>query len=922
MQTEQPATGPAGDTAECGTPASPQTLLHYLERGWHPFTLPPNAKKLPPHGVTGAPGIDLTAEEIGAAHAIRFNKKTGQDEPIRWQWNANVGIRMPQGVVGIDIDQYGDKTGFANFKELVGEDSAREHLGQAWISTSRPLPSGIYFFRIPDHWQSQDGNWPELAGAPTGAVEIVQRHHRYAVVSPSRIGERTYRWYPPGTNQHQPRPPHTNDLPVLPDQWRTPLLYGTQAAAGRQRGGNRRSGADSGNRHDRMRAHIGHLVHNKRIHDPDELRRLGEQHEDHQALLNDPDRRDQAAPELEGHIDWHLRRHEQRECDCVQPPPPPNWTPGQPIPIGERAATIEAVCAYEATRQPTKPALLDYALTDLWPAIVQPASRDEGERYTKEQLRLKATAAWDRWQAANRKPEDTDQKEPETDFDPLPYTDVLWTKLRIESDLQQRLYHYPTGQQETGAYLPHGEHRIQQLLEQLIAQPDRHQLPPVSGGVYRDRHHNEIVRVFKSKPPRIVDTAGLTEPPVEGHIPQTLIAFVNTTIDITDPNHIIDIGHSPDHLLTHHLPYRYDPTAECPLWEAAIERTIDHPDHRPFFQQFAGSALHHQRMKPHGAIFLVGGGATGKTSLLKTVAHTLGGSRNVAGVDMQAFAQSEWAPAETMGMWANIVPEHSQADIGESPAWKAEVGGDPIRAPEKYVPFPHRFYSTATHIYGTNGIPKAFEDRTTGYTRRIYQIDCTTEVPFADQDTDYPARLAAEAPGILNWLIRGLQTLHNNGWNHQVPQDILDKQRKAHEQANTYIPFANERLTAHPTRILDQKTVGEEYDSWAEENGYKKWEQKAGLYDLLDQILGKRRPIDKRRKGWFGYTITDPNAPTTDTTAAQEADNRPTTADDSPTPSQTAGSVTDPETGETWHLDDLTHDPDPEAQAIDRQMGF
>ena len=574
------------------------------------------------------------------------------------------------------------------------------------------------------------------------------------------------------------------------------------------------------------------------------------------------------------------------------------------IPVGTRHDTLDQVAAQKAATANSAAEVADHILHKVWPLLEQP----DGNRITKGTARDKAHAAWATEKAA-RKAEAAARAadKPATDFDPLPYTAHIWKRLRIETDNQQRLYHYPNGTAETGAYAPRAEPAIQQLLETLIADPQTHNLPPVTADVYRDRHHHEIVRIFKTKPPRISDNTGLTELPTDGKIPRTLICFKNTTIDITDPNNPQDIGHSPDHLLTHHLPYDYDPDAKCPLWEAAIERTIDHPDHRPFFQQFCGSALHHQRMKPHGALFLVGGGATGKTSLLRTVTHTLGGPRNVSGVDMQAFASSEWAPAETMGMWANIVPEHSQAAIGESPAWKAEVGGDPIRAPEKYVPFPHRFYPTATHIYGTNGVPKAFEDRTTGYTRRIYQIDCTNEVPFDQQDTGYAARLTAEAPGVFNWLLKGLQQLHNNGWNHQVPQDILDKQRKAHEQANTYIPFAAERITDHPTRILDQKLVGEEYDNWADENGYKKWEQKASLYELLDQILGKRTPIDKahRRKGWKGYTITDPNAPHTDTTAQ-------------PQPEPAPDIITDPETGETFHLDDIDH----EAQYIDQQMGF
>jgi len=166
----------------------------YQDHGWSTFPLPAGAKEPPPVGYTGAAGVDPTDEQIQA-------------------WcdtmpDGNIAIRLPDGVIGIDIDAYGDKHGDASLLALEAELGL---LPATWCSTSRGLgKSGIRLFRVPP------GRYEDK---PAPSIEIIQHHHRYMLVMPSIHPEgRPYLWFDAdGVEQH--RPPRLEELPWLPQPW-------------------------------------------------------------------------------------------------------------------------------------------------------------------------------------------------------------------------------------------------------------------------------------------------------------------------------------------------------------------------------------------------------------------------------------------------------------------------------------------------------------------------------------------------------------------------------------------------------------------------------------------------------------------------------------------------------------------------------
>src|SRR5205085_687335 len=183
-------------------PSLRELTVRYHEGGWCPIELPAGAKAPPLDGRTGYGGSDMTAAEIAAA-----------------DWSGNVGLRMPAGVIGVDVDSYhgGDRT-LAELFVRCGP------LPDTWIShNGRGDGSGIRFYRVPVGLVWVAG----LAG-----IEVIQRTHRYAVVYPSTHPDgRQYQWVDQAEGPTTGLPA-VEDLPELPWPWIGELSRAKQADIG------------------------------------------------------------------------------------------------------------------------------------------------------------------------------------------------------------------------------------------------------------------------------------------------------------------------------------------------------------------------------------------------------------------------------------------------------------------------------------------------------------------------------------------------------------------------------------------------------------------------------------------------------------------------------------------------------------------
>lgn len=173
----------------------------YFEAGWEPLPLKHGTKWPPPKGFTGDDGASVSYADV--------------HEWSEQMADGNIALRLPRGVIGIDVDGYKPRA----LETMNHHIATSGPLPATWRSSSRPdSVSGIYFYRVPEDVSSKlrDPRHP-TEGSKGSDVEVIRWDHRYAVVAPSTHPEGgIYTWFDPFGGNLAPR---VEQLPFLPDTW-------------------------------------------------------------------------------------------------------------------------------------------------------------------------------------------------------------------------------------------------------------------------------------------------------------------------------------------------------------------------------------------------------------------------------------------------------------------------------------------------------------------------------------------------------------------------------------------------------------------------------------------------------------------------------------------------------------------------------
>ena len=188
--------GPYGDAA-----------LKYIKAGW-PEALP----------IWAGTGKDKQPMVRG----YHGREGTWPDDTTNRLWagryaRANIALRLPRWIVGLDVDHYSDKYGGDSLAELQDELGP---LPGTFVSTSRDDGvSGIRLFMVPGDFAS--AAWPSQAAVD---IDMITWYERYVICAPSmhRAG-RKYQWYRQhGTFREMrvaARIPGPESMSALPIEW-------------------------------------------------------------------------------------------------------------------------------------------------------------------------------------------------------------------------------------------------------------------------------------------------------------------------------------------------------------------------------------------------------------------------------------------------------------------------------------------------------------------------------------------------------------------------------------------------------------------------------------------------------------------------------------------------------------------------------
>lgn len=259
-----------------------------------------------------------------------------------------------------------------------------------------------------------------------------------------------------------------------------------------------------------------------------------------------------------------------------------------------------------------------------------------------------------------------------------------------------------------------------------------------------------------------------------------------------------------------------DVGAACPLWMAFLEQaTKGDQDMITWLKRWFGYCLTGST-REHALFFGYGKGGNGKSVLLNTMARILGDYAVVAAMETFTASHGDKHPTDlAMLRGARLV---TATETEEGRAWaesriKQITGGDPVSARfmrQDFFTYIPQFKLT---IVGNN---KPVLRNVDDAARRRFNI-----VPFLHKpekkDVDLEAKLEAEWPAILRWMIDGCLEWQAEGLKR--PKVIEEATSEYFAAQDYFARWLNECCILDPTLSSKPATLLASFQQWTQENG-------------------------------------------------------------------------------------------------------
>jgi putative DNA primase/helicase len=285
------------------------------------------------------------------------------------------------------------------------------------------------------------------------------------------------------------------------------------------------------------------------------------------------------------------------------------------------------------------------------------------------------------------------------------------------------------------------------------------------------------------------------------------------------------------------------PDAKCPTpnWHAFLNRVTDNDQELiEYLQRMAGYSLTGLTSE-HAMFFIYGLGANGKTTFLNALTKAAGDYHSVAPIETFTASNSERHPTELAGLQgARLV---TAVETEEGRRWaesrvKALTGGDKIAARFMRQDFFHytpqfKLIIAGNHKPGLRSVDEAIR-------RRFNLIPFTVTIPPEERDENLPAKLDAELPGILQWMIDSCLAWQKRGLS--PPQAVTEATAQYLESEDTVTAWIEECSKRDPNAW--EKTTAL-FGSWTQ------WATRAGEQIGTQKSFGQRlesKGIDFQRK--------------------------------------------------------------------------
>jgi len=273
--------------------------------------------------------------------------------------------------------------------------------------------------------------------------------------------------------------------------------------------------------------------------------------------------------------------------------------------------------------------------------------------------------------------------------------------------------------------------------------------------------------------------------------------------------------HNADDRALFALSVPFDPYAECPLYDAFLDRVLPDKASQQILIEFMGAAILGLTPVYKIALALVGSGNNGKSQWLN-ILQGFFPPENVAAIALHKITH-EYSLAKLANCALNVVNEISDKDLYDTGPLKALIAGD-LTQGRHPTQQPFAFEPRLAFVFATNILPPV-HDQTEGFWSRFGVVDFAVTIPKDERIVDYGRKiLADEAPGILRRALEGAQTLQKRGYFAKSLKAETTK-TEWRQRTDPVSRFVDECLERDETETTPVESVYQHYQLWCYEEG-------------------------------------------------------------------------------------------------------
>jgi putative DNA primase/helicase len=291
---------------------------------------------------------------------------------------------------------------------------------------------------------------------------------------------------------------------------------------------------------------------------------------------------------------------------------------------------------------------------------------------------------------------------------------------------------------------------------------------------------------------------------------------------------------------------------DCPTWMQFLRRITDNDlDLQSYLQRVLGYALTGDTSE-HALFFGYGTGSNGKSVLIDTAAAILGDYHRTAPIETFTESRGDRHPTElAMLMGARLV---TSVETEEGRRWaesriKTMTGGDRVSARfmrQDFFEYDPQFklLIAGNHKPGLRSVDEAMR-------RRLHLIPFAVTIPKEERDPKLKAKLKAEWPGILAWMIEGCREWQLVGL---APPPAVRAATEAYMEAEDALSaWIDEKCERDPQAWAASTDLFASWSGWASARGEEPGNARKFAQALESRLFHPRRTTHAR--GFSGLRL-------------------------------------------------------------------